>query len=209
MRTSNFPVTLVVAAVVGLGSGRAAAAPAEAPERLAADTAKTTVAGNTFVAPAGWSLVMRGPATILEAPEGGSFIVIADVAAKDAADADAAVAAAWAAYKPEAKWPLKVTTPAADKDGWTDRKGYAYQTSPNEKRNVGADVRKANDTWTVTIYDMAEAVGEKRGAQVNLIYGKLLPKGRSRESFAGKKAHTLDGARLAALRTFGASSASR
>ena len=51
---------------------------------------KTTVAGNTFVAPAGWSLVVRGPATILEAPEGGSFIVLVDVAAKDVADADAA-----------------------------------------------------------------------------------------------------------------------
>ena len=99
------------------------------------------------------------------------------MAAKDAADADAAVAAAWAAYKPDAKWPLKVTTPVADRDGWTDRKSYAYQTSPNEKRDVGADVRRANDTWTVTIYDMAQAVGEKRGAQVDLIFGKLLPKG--------------------------------
>ncbi len=89
------------------------------------------------------------------------------------------VAAAWAAYKPDAKWPLKVTTPVADKDGWTDRKSYSYQTSPNEKRDVGADVRRANDTWTVAIYDMAQAVGEKRAAQVGLIYGKLLPKGRT------------------------------
>jgi CubicO group peptidase (beta-lactamase class C family) len=202
MRTSKFSVTLVAAAVVGLGSAHPSTAAGEAPERIAADTAKTTVAGNTFVAPAGWSLVVRGPATILEAPEGGSFIVLADVAAKDVADADAAVAAAWAAYKSDAKWPLKVTTPVADKDGWTDRKSYSYQTSPNEKRGVGADVRKANDTWTVTIYDMADAVGEKRGAQVGLIYGKLLPKGRSRESFAGRKANTLDGPRLAALQKF-------
>ena len=56
---------------------------------------------------------------------------------------------------------------------------YAYQTSPNEKRDVGADVRRANDVWTVAIYDVAQAVGEKRGAQVGLIYGKLLPKGRT------------------------------
>ena len=78
MRTSNFPVTLVMAAVVGIG-GTAAATVADTPERIAADTARTTVAGNTFVAPAGWSLVVRGPATILEAPEGGSFIVLVDV----------------------------------------------------------------------------------------------------------------------------------
>src|SRR4029453_4815694 len=67
---------------------------------------------------------------------------------------------------------------------------------------VGVDVRKANDTWTVAIYDMADAVGEKRGAQVGLIFGKPLPRGRSRESFAGKKANTLDGGRLAELRRF-------
>jgi CubicO group peptidase (beta-lactamase class C family) len=173
-----------------------------APERIAADSPKTTTAGNTFVAPAGWSLVVRGPATILEAPEGGSFIVLVDVTKKDAATAEDAVAFAWAAYKPDAKWPLKVTTPIADKDGWTNRTQYTYQTSPNEKRDVGADVRQANDVWTVSIYDVAQAIGEKRGAQIGLIYGKLLPKGRSRESFAGKKANTLDQARLAELRKF-------
>lgn len=200
MRTSSLAATLSLAAALGLGPSRAAVAGAA--ERLAADTAKTTVAGNTFVAPAGWSLTVRGPATILEAPEGGSFVVLVDVPAKEAKDADAAVAAAWAAYKPDAKWPLKVTTPVADKDGWTDRRSYDYQTSPNEKRGVGVDVRKANDTWTVAIFDMADAVGEKRGAQVGLIFGKLLPRGRSRESFAGRKAHTLDERRLAELRTF-------
>lgn len=173
-----------------------------APERLVVDTPKTTVAGNTFVAPAGWSFVVRGPATILEAPEGGSFIALIDVATTDAVTADAAVTAAWAAYKPDAKWPLKVTTPVADKDGWTDRKSYSYQTSPNEKRDVGVDVQRANDIWTVTIYDMAHDVSGKRGAQVSLIFGKLLPKGRSRESFAGKKANQLDETRLAELRKF-------
>ncbi len=49
---------------------------------------------------------------------------------------------------------------------------------------------------------MAQAIGEKRGAQVGLIFGKLLPKGRTRESFAGKKAHPLDAARIAELRKF-------
>ena len=35
---------------------------------------KKPVLGNTFIAPAGWSLAVRGPATILEAPEGDSRI---------------------------------------------------------------------------------------------------------------------------------------
>lgn len=40
------------------------------PERLAADTPNQTVGGATFIAPADWSFSVRGPATILEAPEG-------------------------------------------------------------------------------------------------------------------------------------------
>ena len=118
--------------------------------------------------------------------------MLVDIPVKDAASADDAVKAAWDAYKADARWPLKVTNPIADRDGWTQRKGYDYQTSPNEKRGVGADVRRANDVWTVTLYDMADAVGEKRASQVGLALGKLLPKGFKRESFAGKKAHTLD-----------------
>ena len=48
-----------------------AQAPA-AGERMAADTPKTTVLGNTFIAPDGWSVSVKGPATILAAPEGDS-----------------------------------------------------------------------------------------------------------------------------------------
>ena len=56
--------------------------------------------------------------------------------------------------------------------------------------------------WTVDIYDMGQAAGEKRLAQVALIYGELLPKGYTRESFAGRKAHRLDEARVAELGAF-------
>jgi CubicO group peptidase (beta-lactamase class C family) len=179
-----------------LGHGNAVAGPAHI---LQADTPSTTVEGNTFIAPAGWGLLVRGAATVLEAPEGGSFIAIVDVKANDA---DAAVAAAWKDYKPGASWPLKAVTPVAPRDTWTDRKTYTYQTSPNERRDVGADVRRANGIWTVTLYDMATNVGEKRAAQASLIYGKLLPKGYVRESFAGKKALPLDARRLAELTGF-------
>ena len=60
----------------------------------------------------------------------------------------------------------------------------------------------ANGHWTVVLYDMGDAVGEKRGAQVALIFGRLLPKGYSRETFAGKKPNTIDKPRLLALRRF-------
>ena len=177
----------------------AAHAPAAPTAPLPADTPSRTVEGNTFIAPAGWTLNVRGPMTLLEPPEGRSALALVDVRAPDA---DAAVAAAWKAYKPDAGWPLKVVTPAPPRDGWADRMTYAYQTSPNEKRDVFADVRRANDVWTVSIYDMAQDVGEKRAAQVAAVFGKMLPKGYQRESFAGRKAHALDAARIGELARF-------
>jgi CubicO group peptidase (beta-lactamase class C family) len=168
-------------------------------EHLSADTPSETVLGNTFIAPEGWTVTVRGVATILGAPEGDSWIALVDTPAKDS---EAALAAAWAVYKPEARWPLKVVTDQPDKDGWTKQRNYDYQTSPNERRDVGASARYAGGNWSVVIYDMAQAVGEKRGAQVALVFGRLLPKGYTRETFAGKRPNPLDKARLAELGRF-------
>src|SRR6185436_17762725 len=109
---------------------------------------------------------------------------------------------AWKAYQPDHKWPIEVRLPAPDKDGWTKQMRYGYVVPPNEKRIVGAGVRIANDTWTAIIFDMAQGTAEKRGSQVGLIFGKLLPRGGVRESFAGKQANPLDAARIAALGKF-------
>ncbi|HEX7842685.1 MAG TPA: serine hydrolase domain-containing protein [Kofleriaceae bacterium] len=172
---------------------------ATAMEKLTADTPRTTVEGATFIAPAGWSITVRGPATILESPEGNSHIALVDVHAKEA---DAAVAVAWAAYNPPRFWPLKRATPEEDRDGWTDQKQYIYQTSPNEKRAVAANAARHGNTWTVAIFDMDEAVAEKRGSQVGLIFSRLLPRDYQRESFAGKAPNRLDAERLGALTSF-------
>lgn len=191
--------TLILALLLSVCGVAYSVAPDQAAkERLSADTPRTTSLGNTFIAPAGWSVAVRGPATIVEAPEGDSRIVIVDVRAKDA---DAAVAAGWAAYQPP-KWSLLVASDLPDKDGWSKRRSYAYETSPNERRIVRVGVQFANDVWTAVIYDMATSVGEKRGGQIALISGKLLPKGYTRESFAGKKAQRLDAAHIAKLTKF-------
>jgi CubicO group peptidase (beta-lactamase class C family) len=175
------------------------AASAQAPEKLSADTPKTTVLGNAFIAPKDWSIRVEGPATILEAPEGDSWVALVDVPAKTQ---DEALATAWRVYKPDAKWPLKVTNDLPDRDGWSRRRFYDYQTSPNEKRGVAALVFYSGSNWTVVIEDVADPVAEKRGGQLALIFSRLLPKGYSRESFAGKKANTLDPARIAELGRF-------
>ncbi|MGA2417382.1 MAG: serine hydrolase domain-containing protein [Candidatus Sulfotelmatobacter sp.] len=175
------------------------AAGAQTLEKLSADTPKTTVLGNAFIAPKDWSIRVKGPATILEAPEGDSWVALVDVEAKTQ---DEALAAAWQAYKPDAKWPLKVSNDLPDRDGWSRRRAYDYQTSPNEKRGVDAVVYNSGSSWTVVIEDVADAVAGKRGAQLSLIFSRLLPKGYRRESFAGKKANTLDQARIAELGRF-------
>jgi len=172
---------------------------APAMERLAADTPRTTVAGNSFIAPAEWSIGVESTATILQAPEGDSWVVLVDV---EAASADEAIALAWAAYGREKQWPLEVVHEGADKDGWTRVTTHEYTTSPNEKRSVTAGARFANGMWTVAIADMADATAERRSSQIALIFGQLLPKGFERESFAGKTAHPLDQARLDELAAF-------
>ena len=177
----------------------AATANAQAPERLSADTPKTTVLGNAFLAPKDWSIRVSGPATILEAPEADSWVALVDVEAKTPEEA---VAAAWKAFKPDATWTVKVTSDLPDRDGWSRRRVYEYLTSPNEKRGVAAVAYYSGTSWTVIIEDLSDATGEKRGAQVALMLGRLLPKGYTRESFAGKKANTLDEARVAELSRF-------
>jgi CubicO group peptidase (beta-lactamase class C family) len=168
------------------------------PVTLDADTPTTTVLGNRFIAPADWSLSVRGPATFVEAPEGGSRIVLVDV---EAETPDEALAAGLAAYK-NFDWPLKETSDQPDADGWSQLRQYTYQTSPNEKRSVFAGVSYANESWNVWIYDMANEVGGKRGAQVSLIFNSLYPKGYTPESFAGMQANDLNAERIAELSNY-------
>jgi CubicO group peptidase (beta-lactamase class C family) len=170
-----------------------------APEVMAADTPRTTVEGATFIAPAGWTVVTRGAAVILSPPENGSWVALVDSHAKDA---DGAVAAAWAAYAPDAKRKVAVAVDQPGRDGWEQARAYQYEVSPNEKRVVAAVAQRAGDTWTVVIIDVAEAIGEKRGSQFGVVLGRLLPKGGARESFAGKEAHALDAEHIKMLTDF-------
>jgi hypothetical protein len=126
-------IAIAVILTIVAGCSSRPATPAVSEERLTADTPKTTVEGNTFIAPGGWVFLIRGPATILEPPEADSHLALVDVSANDA---DTAVATAWAAYDANKKWPLKVANDSPDTDGWSSIRFYNYQTSPNERRDV-------------------------------------------------------------------------
>jgi CubicO group peptidase (beta-lactamase class C family) len=204
------PLVLCPLALAPLGAARARAQAADAPppasespgKALAADTPTTTARGNPFIAPADWRLRTDGDLVVLEAPEGDSWLAFFDVPEAAAADADAAVAAAWRAYAPSQQRPLEVSVERPDRDGWTRQKSYQYRTSPNEKRTVGGMARFAGGVWTVVLFDLADATAEKRGAQLGTALGRLLPKGQARESFAGKRANPLDAARIGELSRF-------
>ena len=169
------------------------------PERLAADTPRVTPGGATFTAPSGWSIETGKNLVILQPPEADTHIAIVDC---QASDARAAVAAAWAAYKPEAKRPIKLVTPRPAREGWDERQVFNYETSPNERAVVQVIASRAGSTWTVFILDGGEPTVEKRGAPIGLIFSSLRPKGCQRESFAGRKPQPLDAARIIQLKEF-------
>jgi len=98
-----------------LPSQLASAQERSAPERVAADTPRVSPGGASFKVPAQWSIVTGKDIVILEAPEPDTHIVIFDAQANDAASA---VNAAWAAYKPNSKRPVKLVTPQPAKEGW-------------------------------------------------------------------------------------------
>jgi len=106
-----------------------------APERVSADTPRVTAGGTTFTVPSGWSIVTAKDLVVLETPEPDTHIAIFDAPAGDAASA---VTAAWAAYKPESKRPVKLVTPRPAKEGWDERQIFDYETSPNERAAVEA-----------------------------------------------------------------------
>jgi CubicO group peptidase (beta-lactamase class C family) len=180
-------------------SPQAAASNSAGEQRVAADTPRETPGGATFTVPAGWSIATGKNMVILAPPEPDSHVVIFD---SQAADASAAVAAAWAAYKPDKKWPQKLVTPRPARNGWEERQVFDYETSPNERVAIQAVAYRAGSAWTVLILDASEPTLEKRGAPISLIIQSLRPKGYARESFAGRKAQPLDAAHIAQLQSF-------
>ena len=185
--------------VPGATSASLAGQDKSAPEHVAADSARVTPGGATFTVPSGWSIVTEKNLVILEPPETDTHIAIFDA---QAGDAKAAVEAAWAAYKPASKRPVKLITPRPPKEGWDERQVFTYETSPNERAVVEAFALRAGTTWTVLILDGTDPTVEKRSAAVGLVFGSMRPKGYHRETFAGRKAHPIDAAHIAQIKEF-------
>lgn len=174
-------------------------APPAAPSPDADRPAKTP-SGATFTAPKAWTLRETPRFTELVAPEGDLKAAIVD--AGPAADAKAAVGAAWTAYAPAMTRPPKLVTARPPRNGWDERQVVDYEVSPNEKRVLFATALRAKDRWTVLLIDGSEATAEKRGAAGALVAQSLRPAGYSRESFAGRTARPMTPERIAELSGF-------
>jgi CubicO group peptidase (beta-lactamase class C family) len=204
-RTARYRTALLAcfAVVICAGSSIAtfpqSAETKPASERVTADTPRVTSAGATFKVPSGWSIEAGKELVILTPPETDTHIVIVD---SQAADAKAAVAAAWAAYKPESKRPVKLVTPRPAREGWEERQVFDYETSPNERAVVQTLALRAGKLWTVVILEGTDPTVEKRSAPIGLVFESLRPKDYHRESFAGRTPHRLDEAHIALLKAF-------
>jgi CubicO group peptidase (beta-lactamase class C family) len=201
------PPSLPVAPIAPPPAASTAAAPALAPggpvkpqpERVAANSPRTTLGGATFIAPAGWSITANDSLVVLELPEPDSHFALVDV---NAPSADAAVAAAWAAYRPGLVRPLKIANQRPARTGWEERCSFDYETSPNEKASVFATALRHGQAWTVLIGETTDATYERRLAQVRLFRDSLRPKGYERETFGGKKPMPLVAERIELLKEF-------
>ncbi|KFN48960.1 serine hydrolase domain-containing protein [Arenimonas composti] len=174
--------------------------PADAPPAAAASgSAPVTAHGTRFFVPDGWTLRQDGARVWLDPPEGDSTLALVDV---EAADATAAVEAAWAAIDAPPRWPLKLASAMAARDGWESLHYVDYEVPATAGRVFYAYALGKGGRWTVVLVDLPQAVQDKRGAQLGQLFGRLLPAGYERESFVGRAAHPLDAARLETLRGF-------
>lgn len=162
----------------------------------AADTARALRNGARFVAPGRWSIRTAPGAVILNPPEAGSQITIAD---GGSGTAEAAVAAAWQVHRPGSH-AMATGLPRPPREGWDQTTLYRYDNPAGEQRQLFALALRKGTSWTVVINDLALAVSERRDGQLEVIFNSLRPAGYQRETFAGRKARPLDEERIAALR---------
>src|SRR5262249_15366761 len=141
----------------------------------------------------GWSVALHGDAAIVVAPEGDLRAVLIETSAANAEDA---VKSAWAVLHPDFSRTVELVVPRPGRHGWDEMRTVSYETSPNEKLSIYARVLRKGSKWVAVAVEGSDATTDKRAAQLRRTFDTLSPAGWVRESFAGKKAHALDEARI-------------
>lgn len=156
--------------------------------------------GDTLNIPPQWNTEFRDSSIVLTPPEGDAEFVIVRIDNKTGGED--AVAQAWLSHDPEFDRTVRLAQDAPGRDGWDKFVSVSYETSPNEKIFLLAQALQSGENWTVILGRGALATVAKRGAQLNQSLGSLRPGGYDRETFAGKEAHHLDDAKIAAIKQF-------
>lgn len=181
----------------------ASAAVVEAPPPvapvLATEPTVRSVGTSKVIIPKGWSWTAREDGVVTSPPEGD--LRVAFVVSKEA-DADAAVAKAWAAVLPGKTRKLERVVPRPEWNGFSEKRVYDYETSPNEKIEVYAVALRGPDGWTVHLVEGSESTHQRRGAAIGGLNTSITAKGYQKESFGGKKPLPFDEARKAKLVAF-------
>jgi CubicO group peptidase (beta-lactamase class C family) len=167
---------------------------------VAVNTDIGTAGGAAVTAPAGWKMTRQNWGVALAPPESDTRLAIVDAAG--ARDAGAAVALAWRAFPPGQNLDLQAALPSAPREGWDEAADYQYSTPPDARADIEAIAMRAGDHWTVALLVGTDPTVEKRRADLRLIFQSLRPKNFRAENFAGRVAHALDAARVAALVAF-------
>jgi CubicO group peptidase (beta-lactamase class C family) len=168
-------------------------------EVLASDQERSTELGDVFTAPAHFTYSRRGSVTTLRAPEGDLTLTVVEV---EAADADGAIAAAWGKKGGVAVRPVLTSRTLPAQRGFDLGLEVEHATNPNERLTVVSSARGRDRRWIVLLTDGANATVQKRGAAITLVDKSVRAKGYARETFAGRKAHALDAARVAEITAF-------
>lgn len=136
------------------GSGVAATPPGP----LSKETPISTPAGVTFTAPSGWTVTRE--ATRLTLQQGSDLAVV--VVDPQASTAEAALAAAWEAFRPGWNRPIEFAQTQPGRDGWDEIRTHYYGTSPNERLTLFATALRKDNAWTVFLIEGADAAYDFR-----------------------------------------------
>ena len=201
MRTLMSTLWLTAAVLVTLQTPPAAGSqqPPLAFKELSEDTKLTTASGATFTVSKGWHVARTDTMIVIQEPERELSAAFVEIAAPTVEEA---IAQAWKRWKADFARTVRATAKPPATSGWDEIAQIAYETGAEERRVVVGAARRKGQTYYVTLIDGAVAAAERRGAQLNIAVGSLEVASRTEENLAGRRAHTLDPARLEKLVAF-------
>lgn len=198
MRTASIVVLLSLLACTPKPETTAAAVP-EAAGEAAGLSAHTLPSGATFNTAQGWTVEPKDDGARIVGPEGHLVI---DVVESTGVDPMTAITNAWASRKPGFSREVHSQLEQPGRDGWDKVLVVPYKTSPEENRGAFGVALTKGDSVLAMVADLPNEHAQRRGSEIGVIDGSMLPAGYAEESYADREALPLDAARLDAVRTY-------